>query len=135
MSDKPTDIRKYLIASMGLTVLSIIVAGRIFKVGWLYITVPVLCVLIATIWFGKRLYSSPRRNESGFWVLIMLSVIFSGTTAHFLVESIREGWRWGDVVDLIFPALMVPYLLWFAFKYQRRGSISGANADQTDVVD
>lgn len=120
---------------MGLTVLSIVVAGRIFKVGWLYLAVPVLFVLIGTIWFGKRLYSSPRRNENSFWTFILLSAVFSGTTAHFLLVSIREGWRWGDVEDLIFPAAMVPYLLWFAFKYQRKESTSAPPTNGTNMVD
>ncbi len=70
------DTRKYLIASMGLTIVPIAIAGVVFHLSLIFIIVPALFVLIATVYFGKGLYPRRRSVKSSFWAFILLSLIF-----------------------------------------------------------
>jgi|SRR5579862_6075545 len=126
--------RKYLIASVGLTIIPIVIVGAIFHVGLIYLAVAVMSTLVTTTYLGKCLHPSSRTTGKSFWIFILLSLIFVGGAVNFAFVFVDEGWRWSDLLYFIFPSIMVPHLLWFAFKCQRKGSASGANGAHSDVV-
>ena len=119
-----TALRKYIPAvAMGFSVIAIVVAGSMFRVALLFIIIGALAVLLGAVytWQGSK---SEVARDKRFWALIKASVIFVGGAEYGIVESLREGWRWVDLLFLIVPTGLAAYLIWYAFRLRRTAESS-----------
>lgn len=112
--------RQYVIfGAMGASLVAIVVMGRVFHIGLLFIFFAVLAVFLAMGYAWKRLRSVQSKSKM-FWSVLEASVVFFAGAVYGIVESLREGWQWTDLLYLIVPVAMGSYLLWFALRIRRK---------------
>ena len=111
--------RKAVVLAMGATAAALILVGSMLRVGFLFILVGVISILLGIVYYWRR--SDPSRvTTRPFWLLLECSLIFFGGAAYGVMQSCRDGWHWSDVFALAFPIGLGIYLLWFALRIRRK---------------
>lgn len=115
--------RQYVIlGAMGASLVAIVIVGSVYQIGLFFILVGALSVLLAIIYVWRR-FGSAQSKPKVFWAVLDASLIFFTGAAYGIVESLREGWQWADLLYLIVPVLMGSYLLWFALRIRRKSAM------------
>jgi hypothetical protein len=109
------------ILAMVASVVILIIGGSILRIGSLFIIVATASILLAAIYVWNSLHS-PQTPQKTFWIALEASLIFFGGAVYGVVQSLREGWQWTDLLFFVFPIAMGAYLLWFAFKIRRKAT-------------
>jgi hypothetical protein len=116
----PRASRGYLIvAVMGASLVAIVVMGWAFHIGLLFVLVAGLSVLFA-MGYAWRRSRTAQPNPKIFWAVLEASLVFFAGALYGIVESLREGWQWTDLLYLVVPVALGSYLLWFAMRIRRK---------------
>jgi hypothetical protein len=106
------------VIGMGISAVGIVIAGGMFHVAPLFVSIGVLAVLLAGVYSWQGLKSGDAYNEP-FWALIKASVVFVGGAVYGIGEVVREGWQWANFLILVVPTSLAAYLIWHALRLRR----------------
>ena len=111
-----------ILSAMGAWAVMIAVAGSIFHIGIVIVVAAVSSLLLVMVFIWRRSRATQPISKT-FWAVLEASLIFFAGALYGFWESLREGWRWTDLLYLIFPLAMGSYLLWFALRIRRKASV------------
>jgi uncharacterized membrane protein len=118
-----TNHQRITMLALSATIMSLIVVGRLFHIGFLYVAVGVVSILFAILYTWTRSLQ-PRPPTKTFWVVLEAGIVFVCGAIYGAVQAWRGGWQWGDLIALLFPLVMGTLLVRFAFKILHKSRVA-----------